>query len=125
MRSQDTVWKEVSGAGNAQRSLPHARRRKHGAAHTRRLGTVPTSKLETRFVFRKSKSGAALFTSIDRGQPGFTQAVRIDVIEIHAMFTTIFLVVRGVHCSLFFDSPSPLARKERAGVASLDPFRRS
>src|SRR5467141_3072255 len=45
MRSQDALWKEVQGAGNAQRSLPHARRCKYGASHPRRLGTVPASKL--------------------------------------------------------------------------------
>jgi len=56
------------GAGNAQRPLPDAWRRKHGTTHTRRVGPVEASKLETRFVFRTSEGGEAPAAPTTRGR---------------------------------------------------------
>ena len=47
----------MSCAGNAQRPLSDAWRRKHGTTHTRRIGPVEASKLETRVVFHTSEGG--------------------------------------------------------------------
>ena len=44
-------------ASHAQREMPNARRRQHGATHKERLGPFKAGQLETRPVFCKGETG--------------------------------------------------------------------
>jgi hypothetical protein len=57
------VWREyasrncVSVARNAERPMPHARRRQYGPAHSRGFGKIAALALEVRPVFLRKQSG--------------------------------------------------------------------
>jgi len=53
MRRKDAQGHAVQGTSYAQRSLPDARRRQHGATHRERFSPFKAGQLETRLVFGK------------------------------------------------------------------------
>jgi len=64
MRCQDAQGRTVQGTSYAQRALPDARRRQHGATHQCRLGPFDAGQLETWPVFCEGEAGGEVASPI-------------------------------------------------------------